>query len=213
MLSAIEAAFALGVGVFLIPLLKDVLPFLPLWSWQIISVVIVYVFVTVIAVLSWQRPVITVVWKSVEPGTPPLQDLHVRLDPSTKVSARYEVAFSGRPKGFITEWLMKRLRDHGLQLRFDPQGALAYVVVARSSRGRDGRQLHSAYADGFQMRVDTPPQPDTWMLANVNFQGRETMNQHFFTAVHDATAEGKRWKWLAEKLVRVESATKRVAFF
>lgn len=51
-LSAIEAAIALGVGAFLIPLLKDALPFLPLWGWQIISVIIVYVFVTVIAILS-----------------------------------------------------------------------------------------------------------------------------------------------------------------
>lgn len=213
MLSAIEAAIALGVGVFLIPPLKDALPFLPLWGWQIISVVIVYVFVTVIAVLSWQRPGITVTWKSAELGTPPLQDLNVRLDPSTKVSARYEVAFSGRTKGFITEWLMKRLREHGLQLRFNPQGALAYVAVVRSNRGKDGQQVHSSYLDGFQMRVDAPPQPDTWMFATVNFQGDETMNQHSFTAVYDATAEGERWKWLAEKLVRVVSPTKRITFY
>lgn len=92
----------------------------------------------------------------------------------------YEVAFSGRPKGFITEWLMKRLREHGLRLRFNPQGALAYVVLGRTSLDKDRVPLGTAdYFDGFQMRVVTAPQPDTWMLTKVNFQGRETMNQRY----------------------------------
>ena len=160
--SALEAAFALGVGVFVIPLLKDLLPFLPLWLWQIISVAIIYVGVTVLALLAWQRPVITAVWRSAEVGTPPMQDLLVRLDPSSLVSERYQVAFSGRPKGFVTEWMMAWLRGRGLRLRFDPQGALAYVVLRRTSLDRNGVPLGSTdYADGFQMRVITPPQPDT----------------------------------------------------
>ncbi len=213
-LSAIEAAVAVGVGTVIVPMLKDVLPLLPLWLWQLISMVIVYVAITIVALATWQRPVITVVWKSAEAGTPPLQDLRVQLDSATGVSERYQVAFSGQPKGFVTEWLMTWLRRHGLRLRFDPQGATAHVVLGRTSLDADRFPLGSSdYFDGFQMRVVTPPQPDTWMIANLNFQGRETMNQHPFTAVYDATADEKLPRRLAGRLVRVESHTKRLWFY
>lgn len=213
-LSALEAAFALGVGVVLIPLLKPMLPFLPLWSWQLISVGIVYVVVAVISLLAWQRPVVTVVWRLAEQGTPPLQDLLVHLDRATLASARYQVSFSGRPKGFITERLMAWLRRRGLRLQFEPQGALAYVVLGRTSREPNGQPLGSTdYGDGFQMRVETVPRQETWMIADLNFQGRELMNQQSFAAVHDATADGKFAAKLANKLILVKSETKKITFY
>lgn len=212
--NAFEGAGALIISAFIAPNLEKAFPLVPLWVWLIVSVLLTYILVAILSLVLWQRPRIDVEWKWNQPGTPALENLQIELNRASLASNVLEVSFSGKPKGYITRWIVGRLRRKNLRLEFEAQGAPAYVVMMRSSSDPQRQSLGAtAYGMGFQMRVATEPHEQTWMWAQVNFQAQALMNGPKFPAVYAAAADGKFPNWLARHLIAVRSRTETITFF
>jgi len=199
-----EAAAVVFISYHLIPWVHGVWPDMPSWIPDAGTPVAAALLVGAVSLLLWQRPRITVVWK-VRGDPNALNDLRIHLHAPNFASLPFEVSFSGRPKGFLTEILMRWLRARGLILTVEPVGAPVATTVILSSPIDANTSVGAAdYRNGFSMKVVAPAQQRTWMWAKVFFESTTEINDTF-NLEYGASASTKAAQLLS-KLVRVTSA-------
>lgn len=210
--NALELGFIVAATLYIVPRLKKAFPDLPDLLWEAGVPVIVALLVAVISLLWWQRPVIEAVWR--EESGPVLDDLRAQLVGAARVSPPYQVTFAGVPKGLLTQFLLWWLRTRQeLRIVVHLPGAPITTTVRHSSPGRGGRPLgNHDFDNGFSMRVEQPPQPDTWLWAKIYFQADTGINQVAFTIRHAMVARG-RFATAMAKFVAVRSRTKKATFY
>lgn len=201
--NALEATVAIFVSYQLLPVVERQWPDLPPWIADAGTVIVVAVVVAAVSLCIWQRPTVQVTWKQ-ERDLNPAADVRIKLRAPKFVSPPFEVAFKGRPKGFVTMLLMRYLRSRGLRLMVVPSGAPVLTNVVRSSPIDANTSIGAAdISNGFSVRVVTAAQPQTWMWAKVFFSGSTTVHDTFALS-YGATATTKPAQLLS-KLVHVTS--------
>lgn len=201
--NVLETTAAIYFTYLLLPVVQRQFPDVPPWVADAGTVVFVALFVAAASLLTYQRPTVHVAWKQ-QRDLVPAADVRIELRAPNYVSPPFEVAFSGRPKGFLTMLLMRYLRSRGLRLTVVPDGAPVRTQMVRSSP-IDANTFIGAVdvVNGFSVRVVTPARDQTWMWAKVFFVGSTEVHDKF-ALTYGATASTKPAQLLS-KLVHVTS--------